>query len=139
MTATTVTPTELSARHHGAGRLVVRRAAWLVFAVALVAFAAAEVGKLHLGPWPIVVFLIFPDLSFLAAIGVPTEQGRLATRAVPIYNFVHRPIVPLAIISVATLGLVPRFWLVAGVSWLAHIAIDRTVGYGLRGVDGWQR
>lgn len=120
-------------------RQVARRAAWLAGAVSLLALAISEVGKHHLGPWPILFFVVFPDLSFLAGAGVKTEHGRLAPRAVPIYNFVHRPVVPLALIAAASFDVVPVFWFVAGLSWLVHIAIDRVVGYGLRTADGWQR
>ena len=116
-----------------------RRASWLAFAAALLVFAAFEVGEHHLGAWPIIVFVMLPDLSFLAGAGAQTEHGGLAPRAVPIYNFVHRPVVPLELIAAASFGLVPVFWFVAGLSWLAHIAIDHAAGYGLRTADGWQR
>jgi uncharacterized protein DUF4260 len=110
-----------------------------VFATVLVAFAIFEVRKHHLGPWPILAFIVFPDLTMLVGAGVKTEHGQLAARAVPIYNCVHRPIVPLALIAAASFDLLPRFWLVAGLAWLAHIAIDHVAGYGLRTADGWQR
>ena len=32
-----------------------------------------------------------------------------------------------------------RWWLAAGLSWLAHIAVDRVTGFGLRKKDGWPR
>ena len=136
---TTATAGPISAPRPDFVRQVGRRATWLAFAAALIAFAVFEVGRHHLGPWPIVVFVMLPDLSFLAGAGVTTEHGQLAPRAVPIYNFVHRPFVPLALIAAASFGLLPVFWFVAGLSWLAHIAIDHAAGYGLRTTDGWQR
>jgi hypothetical protein len=134
-----MTAISIAAQQGHSARRLARRSAWLIGAVSLLAFAVSEVGKHHLGPWPILFFVVFPDLSFLAGAGVETEHGRLAPRAVPIYNFVHRPVVPLALIAAASFDVVSVFWFVAGLSWLAHIAIDRVVGYGLRSPDGWQR
>ena len=118
---------------------VARRVTWLAVAAALIAFAVYEVGQHHLGAWPIVGFVMLPDLAFIAGVGVATEHGQLAPRAVPIYNFVHRPYVPLTLVVAAALGVGPMFWFVAGLSWLAHLAIDHAAGYGLRTSEGWQR
>jgi hypothetical protein len=49
-----------------------------------------------------------------------------------VYNAVHRFAGPIL------LALVPGL-LVGAVAWALHIAVDRTVGYGLRGPDGFQR
>jgi hypothetical protein len=138
MTATATAGPISTPRHYPVGQLV-RRATWLAFAAGLIAVAVVEVGRHHLGLWPIVAFVIAPDLSFLAGAGIKTEPGQLAPRAVPIYNFVHRPIVPLALMAAAAFGLVPMLWFVAGLSWLAHISIDHAAGYGLRTADGWQQ
>ncbi|HEY7626120.1 MAG TPA: DUF4260 family protein [Ilumatobacteraceae bacterium] len=101
--------------------------------------AIVESAQNHLGPWPILAFIMAPDLSFLAGLGATAAKGQLPPRAVPIYNLVHRPWIPLALIAVASSGAIGAFWLVAGVSWLTHIAMDRTAGYRLRAKDGWQR
>jgi Domain of unknown function (DUF4260) len=58
--------------------------------------------------------------------------GQLHPRAVPLYNALHRFPGPIL------LAFVPGF-LLAAVAWGLHIAIDRTVGYGLRSRDGFQR
>ena len=88
-----------------------------------------------------VLVFIAPDLSFLAALGAPLEQGRLPARAVRPYNLMHRPMSALTV--AVALGIVAALgWLdpvVVGVvtgSWLAHIAMDRAAGYGLRNPDG---
>jgi hypothetical protein len=117
----------------------IRRVGWGVLAMLLLALAVVEVVQHHLGPWPILAFVMAPDLSFLASAGAAVEHGRLSPRAVPMYNAVHRPTVPMALIALASLDLIPLFWLVAGLSWLTHIAVDRASGYGLRTKDGWQR
>ncbi|HSB85489.1 MAG TPA: DUF4260 family protein [Ilumatobacteraceae bacterium] len=127
----TTPPTAATRRSH--------RGTWLAFAVALVGFAVVEVARHDLGPWPILAFIMSPDLSFLAGIGAPVAKGQLARRAVPFYNLVHRPALPLVLITAAAFELVGPFWFVGGVSWLAHIALDRAAGYRLRTKDGWQR
>ena len=62
----------------------------------------------------------------------------LARRAVPAYNLLHSPVVPALLLVAAVAGL-GAYWAVAAITWAAHIAIDRGVGYGLRTRDGWQR
>jgi hypothetical protein len=115
-----------------------RRLAWS--ALALLALGAAALAAAARGDlWIVVVFAIAPDLSFLAGLGQRTAHGQLARRAVPVYNLVHRPLLPLAFAAVAALGLLPAWCAVAGLAWLGHISVDRAVGYRLRTRDGWQR
>ncbi|MDF8264807.1 DUF4260 family protein [Luteipulveratus flavus] len=124
-----------------------RRAAWAVAALVLAAFLGFE--ALTYGGWAWAtgaLGLIGPDLAFLAAIGSdPREsgQGRLAPRAVPAYNLLHRWQVALAVtvavcfLPISHAAFVP--WFVLGLGWLLHIAVDRLAGYGLRDADGWIR
>ena len=120
-------------------RLSGTRKVWLAFAVTLIAVTGFEAVKHSVGVWVPVAFGLGPDLAFLAAIGQPSQPGQLARRAVPIYNFVHRPLLPIALMTAASFDLVPRWCFVAGLAWLAHIAVDRVSGFGLRTPDGWQR
>jgi hypothetical protein len=39
----------------------------------------------------------------------------------------------------AAAGLAGPAWLIGGLAWAMHIALDRTVGYGLRDRRGFQR
>ena len=84
---------------------------------------------------------IAPDLAFLIGISDQVEKGSISTRAVPFYNAAHRMAVALAF-TIATASSVALFGpafvgaFVAGLSWMAHISIDRAVGYGLRNPDG---
>jgi hypothetical protein len=134
-----------------------RRLAWLVAGIALRGFAVYEVVVHELGALPIVVFLILPDLAFLIGLGQPHQRGQLPGRAVPLYNLAHRPATPVVVIAVALVWLlavrllvqdpvafeaaraIPLVVYVAGITWLAHIALDRAAGFGLRTADGWQR
>ncbi len=84
---------------------------------------------------------ILPDLTFLVGLGQPVRQGYLPTRAVPFYNALHRiwpPLVLTAVVAVTVDRADPigAVVFVAGLSWLAHVAMDRAAGYGLRNADG---
>lgn len=133
-----------------------RRISWLAAAVALTVFSIYEVVVHDLGPLPIIVFAVLPDLTFLAGVGERHERGQLPPRAVPAYNLAHRPMVPLVVIAVALTALllirllvaapdqfeaarrIPLVAYTAGITWLAHIAFDRAFGFGLRTPDGWR-
>ena len=111
---------------------IATRLAWLSAGV-----GAAAVSIALLGPWALALWLL-PDLALLLGYSPEhSKDGRLAPRAVPIYNAVHALPGPLAlviaglVVSPAVLGL--------GLIWLSHVAVDRACGYGLRDRDGNQR
>ncbi len=86
-------------------------------------------------------FFIGPDLTFMIGAGQPTPKGHIAEAAVPWYNAAHRMSVPLTLTSIvgtvlAPLAFGPLVLFVGGLSWMAHIALDRAGGYGLRNPDG---
>jgi hypothetical protein len=86
-------------------------------------------------------FFVAPDLTFLIGAGQTTAKGSLPTRAVPWYNRMHRMWIPLTLTSIigialAPLAIVPLAGFIGGLSWMAHIALDRAAGYGLRNPDG---
>ena len=125
-TATTTQPSR-----HSAGRPLIRVAAGVA------GLAALGGSIVLLGPWALALWLA-PDVALLA--GWSREfaaDGRLAPRAVPLYNALHALPGPLALTALgllagpAVLGL--------GVLWLSHVLIDRSLGYGLRTPDGRQR
>ena len=116
-----------------------RRVGWFAAGAGLIAFAIFEVVKHDLGPAPILIFVLLPDLTFVAGAGQPHAPRQLPPRAVPFYNLAHQPLVPLALIAIASIVPVSLFWFVAGLAWLAHIALDRAFGYGQRTPEGWQR
>ena len=92
---------------------------------------------LNRAPWWIIPLgIVGPDLSFLAAIGGPSNvNGNMPPRVVRPYNLVHHPFGP---VSLFLLGLVLRGPLIAGLAlaWGSHLLWDRGVGYGLRRADG---
>ncbi|MGW2420122.1 DUF4260 family protein [Streptomyces sp. NPDC001709] len=122
---------------------VLRRTAWLALALFWSAFAVLE-GINHglLAGTLALAFLVLPDLTFLVALDDAPRmaKGRLAPRAVPYYNAMHRALVPLALLAAYTVLPVawpPAFAALCG--WLAHISYDRAFGYGLRTKEGYQR
>lgn len=98
-------------------------------ALALLAAAVALYVLLGRPWWAFLVFLFVPDLSMLGyAVGPRT--GAIS------YNLVHSEVLPLvllvgaAVASNATLGA-------AAAIWLAHIGLDRALGYGLKTSTGF--
>lgn len=122
-----------------APRRIIRRTGYLV--VGLAALGAGIAEAVHGGPLAIsavVLFALGPDVTMLVGARDTTEQGQLSRRAVPYYNAAHRLIGPI-VLTVAGALAGPPALLAAGLTWLAHITIDRACGYGLRDVHGWQR
>jgi uncharacterized protein DUF4260 len=88
--------------------------------------------------WPAAAFSLAPDLSFLAGMSSGLERGQLHPRAVPIYNAVHRYWAPAVMVAITFIVGSPE-WLAAGLAWVAHISFDRSLGFGLRTREGFQR
>lgn len=80
--------------------------------------------------WVFLLLLLAPDLSMLGYLGGPRLGSIL-------YNAVHTLVVPLALTLAAWwLGWT---WVVpVGLIWLAHIGMDRAVGYGLKYPDSFK-
>jgi hypothetical protein len=74
--------------------------------------------------WLFLVLFLVPDLSFAAYLVNP-RAGALA------YNAVHTTVLPLGLAAAALVFAIPLALTVA-IIWLAHIGLDRLVGYGLK-------
>jgi hypothetical protein len=107
--------------------------------LALALYANAIAADHGLGLAPVLLFGIVPHLTVLVGIGQSHARGQLAPRAVPLFNAMHYPALPLALLGVAAVGILPTFWLAGALAWLGHIVIGRALGDGLRTADGWQR
>jgi hypothetical protein len=77
------------------------------------------------GLWPMfLALLLAPDLALLGYLRGP----RVGARS---YNLLHTTSLPLLLLAVSLpAGLTPGVLLAA--IWLAHIGLDRLVGYGLK-------
>jgi hypothetical protein len=111
---------------------IATRLAWLSGGM-----GAAAVSVALLGPWALALWLL-PDLALLLGFSRElSKNGRLARRAVPLYNAAHALPGPL-IVAIAGLVASPSL-LGLGLIWLSHVAVDRACGYGLRDRHGFQR
>lgn len=83
------------------------------------------------GSWLLFAVLLFaPDLSMVGYLAGPRVGAT-------IYNLFHTLALPLA---AAVVGLLTdQGWAVSvGLIWLAHIGLDRLVGYGLKYPEGFK-
>lgn len=80
--------------------------------------------------WWFGLLLLAPDLFMVGYLSGP----RLGA---DIYNIGHTMIWPLALLTAGIAGE-RRSFVAAGAIWLAHIGMDRALGYGLKHSDSFQ-
>ena len=112
---------------------------WIIPGLGIALFANAQSGSLGVGLVPLLLFGIVPHMTALLAIGQPHAQGQLAPRAVPLFNAMHQPVMPLAVLGLAAAGVISPFFLVGALAWLSHIVTDWGFDKGLRTRDGFLR
>jgi hypothetical protein len=112
-------------RYFGPIDLLVRLEWAFLFALCVAGYALSG------GSWPLFFLLILaPDLSMLGYLAGP-HIGAAA------YNLFHTLIVPLCLLAAGFLAGQYLAMQIASI-WLAHIAIDRALGYGLKFSTGFQ-
>ena len=74
--------------------------------------------------WVFVILFLLPDLSFTAYLAGPTI-GAI------VYNAAHSYMAPMVLMTVG-FGMASPLVLSIAMIWLAHIGIDRALGYGLK-------
>jgi hypothetical protein len=74
--------------------------------------------------WIFALLFLAPDLSFIAYLAGP-RIGAL------VYNAAHSTVAPLALMALGIAFFAPMVLSIATI-WLAHIGIDRSLGYGLK-------
>ena len=116
-----------------------RRHLWIVPGLAVGVYASTLSSHLGVGLLPLLVFGIAPHLSVLAGLGQPHARGQLAPRAIPIFNAMHHPALPLLTVGLGAADVLSPFWLIGALAWLAHIVVDWGFGDGLRSADGFLR
>jgi len=79
--------------------------------------------------WVYVVLFLAPDLSFAAYLAGP-KFGAI------VYNAAHSYLAPVALMT-AGLAMASPLILSLAMIWLAHIGIDRALGYGLKYASGF--
>lgn len=116
-----------------------RRHLWLVPGLAIAVYANAQAGQHGVGLVALLTFGIVPHLPVLLGVGQPHARGQMPARAVPLFNLMHHPVLPIAVIVLAMAGFLSPFWLVGSLVWFSHIVVDLAFGHGLRTADGWRR
>jgi hypothetical protein len=82
------------------------------------------------GPWWVyAVLFLAPDLSFLGYLA----GGRIGAI---VYNAMHSYMAPMALMT-AGFGFAPPLVISVAMIWLAHIGLDRALGYGLKYSKGF--
>lgn len=102
------------------------RLEWAVVAVVAIVFYASS----GISWWLFAVLILAPDLSMLGYLGGP-RLGAIA------YNALHMLIAPVLLLLAGHLSGNAAAIAVALI-WIAHIAIDRALGYGLKLSTGFQ-
>lgn len=92
----------------------------------LVLFAAAVAAYVHVqgSLWLFLALILVPDLSMLGYLHSPKTGAFL-------YDVVHTTLFPAAMLLFGLAAPNTLIVLIALI-WLAHIGMDRTVGYGLK-------
>ena len=80
--------------------------------------------------WLFALLILAPDLSMLGYLAGP-RAGAVA------YNALHILIAPI-VLGLAGVLLAAPVAIAVGLIWIAHIAIDRALGYGLKLPTGFQ-
>jgi hypothetical protein len=76
-------------------------------------------------PWWLVPLLLFVPDAFMVGYAKSRRAGAL------LYNFAHSYPAPAVLGALATVGDEP-LWQGVALVWLAHIGMDRALGYGLK-------
>lgn len=103
----------------GGVRLLLRLEGFAMFAAAVAFYAQAGFSWLGFA-----LLFLAPDLSMLAYLAGP-RMGAAG------YNLIHTYVPALALTVAGFFGGVP-FAAAGGLIWIAHIGIDRALGYGLK-------
>jgi hypothetical protein len=114
-----------------------RRGAFITLTALLLAAAIAEILRHGGGWWQFLAFGLGPDLALLLGAGAGLAKGRLHPRAVRLYNALHSYWGP-GLLALAAIAL-PTGYFVGALAWAFHVSLDRSVGYGMRTRDGFQR
>jgi hypothetical protein len=108
----------------GGARALLRLEGLALFAAMIVLYASRG------GPWWLfAVLFLAPDLSFAAYLA----GARLGAAA---YNAVHTTAAPI-VLMIAGSAFDQALTVSIAIIWLAHIGIDRALGYGLKYAGGF--
>lgn len=106
---------------------------WILRLEGGIVFALAIAAYVHLGAswWLFAVLILAPDLG---ALGYLRDERTGAWT----YNLLHTYIGPAILASIGYVAAWPILYALAAI-WVAHIGIDRLLGYGLKLPAGFRR
>lgn len=113
--------------HAKLGRRLRPRHLWLIPGVAI-AIVGSRTDASLTAIGVMVAFGLAPHLAFLAGIGQPHAAGQMAPRALALFNAMHMPVIPAAIIALYLTGVVPTLLFVGATAWLGHIVVGWAIG-----------
>ena len=120
------------------GQAVLKRWGYVGLGLFLIAFALIEMVTHGRATWFALTFVVLPDMVFLyGARDSGLGHGQISPRAVRPYNLVHSFGGP-ACLLVAGIWL-PTVVFASGLTWAAHIAFDRGLGFAKRSPEGYQK
>jgi hypothetical protein len=92
--------------------------------------AVSIYARLEQSWWLFIILLLVPDLSMLGYMAGPRVGAAL-------YNLAHLLLWPLSLMAIGVLTTNPLL-IGLGAIWLAHIGMDRALGYGLKLETGFK-
>jgi hypothetical protein len=108
----------------GVPRLLLRLEGAALGSIAIVLYARQDASW-----WLFAGLILAPDLSFLGYLAGP-RAGAI------VYNAAHTLVVPIAL-ALAGLFLPASILVAIALIWIAHIGVDRALGYGLKYARGF--
>lgn len=106
-------------------RILLQAEGFILFATAVTAYA-----YLAGNGWMFAALLLVPDVSMLGYL-------RNSVWGSVIYNLAHLVLLPCVLLGLGLIGESPITAQIALI-WLAHIGMDRTIGYGLKYPTGFK-
>lgn len=97
--------------------------------LAMLALGILGYGLTYEGWLLFVVLFLAPDLSLIGYVGGPRWGSAL-------YNVIHTSTLPAIAVAYGLLAQTPSA-VTIGAVWLAHIGLDRLIGYGLKYASGF--
>jgi hypothetical protein len=124
--------TALAPVRAAAGRRLRRRHLWIIPGLAI-AILGSRTDSSLVAIGAMVAGGIAPHLlALIAGIGQSHPEGGMPRRALAVFNAMHEPIVPAAIVVAQLTGVVPTLVFVAATAWMSHIVIGWGIGDGKR-------
>jgi hypothetical protein len=112
---------------------------WVVPGLAVSLYASVQSSTFGVGLIVLLAFGIVPHVPALAGLVMPHAKGQMPPRAVPIFNALHDPMLPIVLLALGLANVLPPIAIVGGLAWISHVMVDWALGNGKRTRDGYPR